>query len=184
MTNLVILVGRTEMSQLLFPVQLFCILLTRTINKHAEGSVGCVQPECAVPLGTYNFRNFQPEFSLVEWKAPFDSEYDHHSAVEVVETSVTANNSYSGLRSPARSYLGYLRVTLVFKPFTVLLFIIVKETHPLILNVVYVFFQRGETALHIACRRRHITIVRLLLRNGAAVDAKTQVEINNLLVMV
>ena len=31
-------------------------------------------------------------------------------------------------------------VTLVFKPFTVLLFIIVKETHPLILIVVYVFF--------------------------------------------
>ena len=39
-----------------------------------------------------------------------------------------------------------------------------------------VFVQRGETALHIACRRRQITIVRLLLRNGAAVDAKTQVR--------
>ena len=103
---------------------------------------------------------------------------------EVVKTSVTASNSYSGLRSPGRSCSGYLRVTLVFKLVTVLLFITVKETHPLILNVVYVFFQRGETALHIACRRRHITIVRLLLRNGAAVDAKTQVEINNLLVMV
>lgn len=40
-----------------------------------------------------------------------------------------------------------------------------------------VSIQRGETALHIACRRRQITIVRLLLRNGAAVDAKTQVRI-------
>ena len=38
------------------------------------------------------------------------------------------------------------------------------------------FVQRGETALHIACCRRQITIVRLLLRNGAAVDAKTQVR--------
>ena len=40
--------------------------------------------------------------------------------------------------------------------------------------------QRGETALHIACRRREIAIVRLLLRNGAAVDAKTQVSLPSL----
>ena len=47
-------------------------------------------------------------------------------------------------------------------------------------SITSVFIQRGETALHIACRRRQITIVRLLLRNGAAVDAKTQVCTFNL----
>ena len=41
-------------------------------------------------------------------------------------------------------------------------------------------FQRGETVLHIACRIRNINIVRLLLRNGAAVDAKTQVSWDHL----
>ena len=55
-----------HLTKLLFPVPLFCTLLTRTITKHAKALVGCVQPECAVPLGTWNFRNFKPEFLLNE----------------------------------------------------------------------------------------------------------------------
>ena len=68
-------------------------------------------------------------------------------------------------------------MTPAFKPFTVLLIYYRKRDPPTNFKCCVCFFQRGETALHIACRRRHITIVRLLLRNGAAVDAKTQVEI-------
>ena len=50
--------------KLLSPVPLFWILLTRTINKLAVVWVGCVQPECTVRLGTWNFRNFKLEFLL------------------------------------------------------------------------------------------------------------------------
>ena len=39
-----------------------------TITKRAVAWVGSVQPECTVPLSTWNFRNFKPEF-FVEWKA-------------------------------------------------------------------------------------------------------------------
>ena len=61
----------TEMSlfnltKLLSPVPLFCILLTRTITKRAVAWDGSLQPECTVPLGTWNFRNFKPEFLFNE----------------------------------------------------------------------------------------------------------------------
>ena len=51
-------------TNLLSSVPLFCILLTRTITKHAVAWVGSVQPECTIPLGTWNFRNFKPEHEL------------------------------------------------------------------------------------------------------------------------
>ena len=35
-----------------------------TITKRAVAWVGSVQPECTVPLSTWNFRNFKPEFLL------------------------------------------------------------------------------------------------------------------------
>ena len=50
--------------KLVVPSTLFCILLTRTITKHAVAWVGSVQPECTIPLGTWNFRNFKPEHEL------------------------------------------------------------------------------------------------------------------------
>ena len=68
----VISVGRTEMSlsidwtKLLSPAPLFWILLTnmltRTITEHEVAWVGSV--ECTVILGTWNLRNFKPEFLL------------------------------------------------------------------------------------------------------------------------
>ena len=53
-----------HLTKLLSPVPLFCILLTRTITKRAVDWVGSVQPECTVPLGTWNFRNFKPQYLL------------------------------------------------------------------------------------------------------------------------
>ncbi len=51
---------------------------------------------------------------------------------------------------------------------------------PLYLYVLFrnfiLFFQREETILHIACRTKQITIVRLLLRNGAKVDPRSMVR--------
>ena len=41
-----------HLAELLSTVQLFCILLTRTITKRAVARVGSVQPECTAPLGT------------------------------------------------------------------------------------------------------------------------------------
>ena len=61
---------RFRLTKLLSPVPLFCILLTRTITKRAEAWVGSVQPECTVPLGTWNFRKFKPEF-LFNGKRPW-----------------------------------------------------------------------------------------------------------------
>ena len=59
-----------HLTKLLSPVPHFCILLTRTITKRAEAWVGSVQPEFTVPLGTWNFRNFKPEF-LLNGKRPW-----------------------------------------------------------------------------------------------------------------
>ena len=53
-----------HLTKLLFLVPLFCILLTRRITKRAVAWVGSVQPECTISLGTWNFRNFELEFSL------------------------------------------------------------------------------------------------------------------------
>ena len=53
-----------HLTKLLSPVPLFCILLTRTITKRIVAWVRSVQPECTVPLGTWNFRNFKPDFLL------------------------------------------------------------------------------------------------------------------------
>ena len=62
---------RFHLTKLLSPVPLFCILsLTRTITKRAEDWIGSVQPECIVPLGKWNFRNFKPEF-LLNGKRPW-----------------------------------------------------------------------------------------------------------------
>ena len=51
-------------TKLLSPVTLFRILLTRTITKRAVAWVGSEQPECTVPLNTWNFRTFKTEFLL------------------------------------------------------------------------------------------------------------------------
>ena len=53
-----------HLTKLLSPVPLFCILLSRTITKCAVVWVGSVQLDCTIPLGTWNFRNFKPEFLL------------------------------------------------------------------------------------------------------------------------
>ena len=62
--------GPFHLTKLSSPVPLFCILLTRTITKRAVARVGCMQPECTVPLGTWHFRNFMQTGIFVEWKAP------------------------------------------------------------------------------------------------------------------
>ena len=49
-----------HLTKLLFPVPLFW----RTITKRAVAWVRSVQTECTVPLDTWNFRNFKPEFLL------------------------------------------------------------------------------------------------------------------------
>ena len=43
-------------TKLLSPVPLLRILLTRTITKRAVAWVGSEQPECTVPLNTWNFK--------------------------------------------------------------------------------------------------------------------------------
>ena len=53
-----------HLTKLLCPVPLFCILLSRTITKRTVAWVESGKPECTVPLGTWNFRNFKPEFLL------------------------------------------------------------------------------------------------------------------------
>ena len=53
-----------HLTKLLSPVPLFCIMFTRTITKRAVACVGFAQPECTVPLDTWHFRNFKPEFLL------------------------------------------------------------------------------------------------------------------------
>ena len=83
-------VGRNvpfHLTKLSSPVLLFCILLTATITKRAVAWVGSVQPECpaegTVPLSTWNFQNFKPEFllngkrpSCTRWALPFCSYFD------------------------------------------------------------------------------------------------------------
>ena len=61
---------RFHLTKLFSPVPLFCILLTRTITKRAQDWIGSLQPECTVPLGTWNFRKFKPEF-LLNGKRPW-----------------------------------------------------------------------------------------------------------------
>ena len=53
-----------HLAKLLSPVTFFCFLLTRTITKCVVAWVGSVQPECTIPLGTWNFQNFTLEFLL------------------------------------------------------------------------------------------------------------------------
>ena len=56
------------LTKLLSPVPLFWIQHTRTITKRAVAWVGSVLPECTVPLGTWNFRNFKPKIILLNGK--------------------------------------------------------------------------------------------------------------------
>ena len=58
-----------HLTKLMCPVPLFCFLLTRTRIKRAVAWVWTLHPECTVPMSTWNFRNFKPEY-FVEWKAP------------------------------------------------------------------------------------------------------------------
>ena len=51
-----------DLTKLMSPVPLFCILLTGTITKRAVAWVGSEQPECTVPLNTWNFT--ETEFLL------------------------------------------------------------------------------------------------------------------------
>jgi ankyrin repeat protein len=41
--------------------------------------------------------------------------------------------------------------------------------------MIFVSWQRGETALHMAARAGQVEVVRCLLRNGALVDARARV---------
>ena len=60
-----------HLTKLLFPLQLICmILFASTITKSAMAWVGSVQPECTVPLGTWNSRGFKPQF-FSNGKRPF-----------------------------------------------------------------------------------------------------------------
>ena len=59
-----------HLTKLLSPVPLSCILLMRTITKCMVAWVASVQPECAVPLGMWNFRNCKPDFLLNYGKRP------------------------------------------------------------------------------------------------------------------
>ena len=79
-----------HLTKLMFPVPLFCFLLTRTITKRAVAWVGSLQPESTVPMSTWNFRNFKPEY-FVEGKAPIV--YDN---LKMCLSSITINHS-SGL---------------------------------------------------------------------------------------
>ena len=70
-----------HLTKLLSPVPLFCILLARTITKRAVAWVGSVQPECTVPLGTWNFRNFKPKF-LLNGKRPCKYSIGHFETTQ------------------------------------------------------------------------------------------------------
>ena len=60
-----------HLTRLLFPLPLICmILFASTITKNAMACVGSVQPECTVPLGTWNSWDFKPQF-LSHEKRPF-----------------------------------------------------------------------------------------------------------------
>lgn len=76
LTNPLILISHTKLCPFPFDnflwlslVPLFGILLTRTITKCAVAWVWSVQPECTVPLGTWNFWNFKLDF-LLNGKGP------------------------------------------------------------------------------------------------------------------
>ena len=58
-----------HLAKLLSPVQLFCILLTKTITKHAVAWVGPVQPGMYHSIGHAKFPKFQTGI-FVKWKAP------------------------------------------------------------------------------------------------------------------
>ena len=105
---------------MLSPVPLFCILLTRTITKRAVAWVGSGQPECTVPLGKWNFRNFEPEF-LLNGKRPrlpfsdFQRHFEHVMNKESVgkrwhrveyrwQGLVEVYNSWQRLVSGSESY--------------------------------------------------------------------------------
>ena len=60
LTGPVVSVGRTEMS----PSILFDKIVVPSTALLYPAWVGAVQPECTAPLGTWNFRNFKPEFLL------------------------------------------------------------------------------------------------------------------------
>ena len=53
-----------HLTKLLSPVPVCGILLTRTITKRSVAWFGSLRPECTVPSGKRNFRNFKPEFLL------------------------------------------------------------------------------------------------------------------------
>ena len=60
-----------HLTKLLFPLPLICmILFASTITKSAMACVGSVQPECTVPLGTWNSWDFKPQF-FPNRKRPF-----------------------------------------------------------------------------------------------------------------
>ena len=79
-----------HLTKVLFPVPLYCILLTRTTTRHTVACVESVQPVCTVPLGTWNFSKFQTRI-FVEWKAP-------------IVSMCTAAEIYKGLIEPYFDY--------------------------------------------------------------------------------
>ena len=59
-----------HLTKLLFPVLLFCFLLIRTIPRRTVAWVWSVYLECTVPLGTWSFQNFKPDFLLNKKRFP------------------------------------------------------------------------------------------------------------------
>ena len=70
-----------------------CILLTRTITKCAVAWVGSVQPECTIPLGTWNFRNFKLEF-LLNGKFPYSHCYNQFQIQIFIPACLMSSNFF------------------------------------------------------------------------------------------
>lgn len=58
----------------------------------------------------------------------------------------------------------------------IVIFLLQHEANPDLPTV------RGETPLHLAARANQTDIIRILLRNGAQVDARARVRVNRMLV--
>ena len=87
-----------HLTKLLSPVPRFCILFARTITKQAVAWVGSVQPECTVPLGTWNFRNFKPKF-LLNRKRPRSRNYQTISWMHRLSNFLTYGAPLRALRA-------------------------------------------------------------------------------------
>ena len=58
------------LDKIVFPSTALLYPAYKNNNQTRAGLIGSLQPECTVPLGTWNFRNFKPEF-LLNGKRPW-----------------------------------------------------------------------------------------------------------------